>query len=211
MADQSGLVLGFSQKRETLNLAALADHPIEVLQRRAGGTAVLVGPHLLDLDVLLPAGHPLILADIVESYRWFGQAWVETLRHFDVEARIVMPDEANAQRARLKQPETRVYESLMRRACYGSISSYEVLVDTRKIVGLDMIRRRSGSLLQAGLLLHWETDTLARLLGHTDEEQQLLREGLHERAIGIDSLVGRVIHPEEIIEAFEQVIFTMQA
>lgn len=211
MAEPAGLVLGFSQKDEVLNQVAVAKYQLPIYHRRAGGTAVLVGPHLLSLDVVLPAGHPLILPDVVESYRWFGEAWVETLLQLGIETRIVPVQEARAQRLLLKQADTRERESLLYRACYGTLSPYEVVAGQRKVVGLDMIRRGVGTLLQAGLLLHWETDTLAQLLGHTLEEQAILREGLVERAIGIDTLAGRVVSVEEIIAAFEQVILGMFA
>jgi len=78
------------------------------------------------------------------------------------------------------------------------------------VVGFDMIRRRVGSLLQAGVLLHWQTETLAQLLCHTPEEQVLLREGLYQRAVGLDTLAGHVIGAQEVITAFEQVIFAME-
>lgn len=206
VAQRIGLVLGFSQKHGVLNPEALAHHAIPIYHRRAGGTAVLVGPHLLSLDVVLPAGHPLILADIVESYRWFGEAWVAALNELGMQTRTIPPDEAHAQRALLKQLETRVRESLLHRACYGTLSSYEVVSGQRKVVGLDMIRRRSGSLLQAGVLLQWENELLAQLLGHTQEEQAILREGLPERAVGLDMLAGRVVEAEEVIAAFERVV-----
>jgi lipoate-protein ligase A len=148
----------------------------------------------------------LILADIVESYRWFGEAWVAALNELGIQTRTIPPDEAHAQRALLKQPETRVRESLLHRACYGTLSSYEVVSGQRKVVGLDMIRRRSGSLLQAGVLLQWENELLAQLLGHTQEEQAILREGLPERAVGLDTLAGRVVKAEEVIAAFERVV-----
>jgi lipoate-protein ligase A len=206
MAQVPALVLGFSQKPDILNQAALETLKLPIYHRRAGGTAVLVGPTLLSLDVVLPVGHPLTLPDIVESYRWFGEAWVAALAQLNVEARIVTPTEAHALRIRLKLPETRSYESLLNRACYGTLSSYEVVVGQRKIVGLDMIRRRHGSLLQAGVLLHWDSKTLAQLLGHTEEEQELLRSGLPERAVGLDSLTGYAANVHEIIAAFEQVV-----
>lgn len=206
LAQVPALVLGFSQKTDVLNEAALADQQIPIYHRRAGGTAVLVGPTLLSLDVVLPVGHPLMLADIVESYRWFGEAWVAALAQFGVEARIVTPTEAHALRARLKQPETRAYEILMNRACYGTLSSYEVVVGQRKIVGLDMIRRRHGSLLQAGVLLQWDSELLARLLGHTEAEQECLRNGLLERAVGLDSLTDQPVNIQEVIAAFEQAV-----
>jgi len=206
-AAREGLVLGFSQKPAVLNQAALADLSLPVYHRRAGGTAVLVGPRLLGLDVILPSDHPLVLPDLVESYRWLGEAWVAALRLLGVETRVVSPGEAHEQRALLKQPETREREEILRRACYGSLSSYEVVAGRSKVVGLDMIRRRNGSLLQAGVLLHWETDQLALILGHTPEEQAILREGLRERAVGLDTLAGRNVSPDEVIHAFEKVIF----
>ncbi len=207
-ADPPGLVLGFSQKQAVLNQAARVAHAMSIYQRRAGGTAVLVGPHLLSLDVVLPAGHPLILADIVESYHWFGEAWVEALRQLGVQTRIVLPQEAHLQRLLLKRAETQQREAILRRACYGALSTYEVVAGQRKVVGLDMLRRRAGSVLQAGVLLQWETEALAQLLGHTPEEQALLREGLHERAVGLDTLAGRLVDAQEVITAFERVLFS---
>jgi lipoate-protein ligase A len=206
IADPTGLVLGFSQKHSVLNPSAATSLPI--YHRRAGGTAVLVGPHLLSLDVILPAGHILIHSDIVESYRWFGEAWVTTLRQFGIQARTVSPTEAHAQRALRKDPGSSAYELLMYRACYGSLSAYEVVVGQRKVVGFDMIRRRVGTLLQAGVVLHWDTTLLAYLLGHTEEEQSLLYHGLQERAVGLDALAGRVISATEVIDAFEQIIIS---
>ena len=51
-AEPVGLVMGYSQKHAILNPAALAAQQIPVYHRRAGGTAVLVGPQLLSLDVV---------------------------------------------------------------------------------------------------------------------------------------------------------------
>ena len=208
-AESQGLVLGFSQKESILNQAALNIQPIPLYHRRAGGTAVLVGPELLSLDVILPAGHPLILADIVESYRWFGDVWVKTLRSLGVETRLVSPQEAHAQRTLLKQEATRNREAILSRACFGSLSSFEVIANERKVVGLDMIRRRKGSLLQAGVLLKWNPELLVELLGHSPEEQAILRERLPERAAGLDILAGRTISAMEVIPAFGEALSTM--
>ena len=209
MAQSPGLVLGFSQKPSVLNQETVSQRSLPIYHRRAGGTAVLVGPHLLSLDVVLPANHPLILPDIVKSYCWFGEAWVQALLTLGIETHIVPPDEAHKQRHLLTQPETSKREALLRRACYGSLSPYEVVAGQRKVVGLDMIRRRVGTLLQAGVLLSWESETLAQFLGHTAEEQDILREGLPERAIGLDTLAGRNISAAEVIAAFENVLSVM--
>jgi lipoate-protein ligase A len=208
-AESAGLVLGFSQKQGILNPATVITQQLPIYHRRAGGAAVLVGSGLLSLDVILPAVHPLILPDIVESYRWLGTVWVKVLGNFGVETRLVSPQETQAQRALLKQEASRKGESILSRACFGSLSSYEVIAEKRKVVGLDMIRRRTGSLLQAGLLLKWDIEPLVELLGHTTEEQTILRKGLPERAVGLDTLAGRTISAMEVISAFDEVLSTM--
>jgi lipoate---protein ligase len=210
-AQPEGLVLGFSQRPTILNAQALEQHPLPIYHRRAGGTAVLVGPHLLGLDVMLPAGHPLILPDLVESYRWLGETWVATLWELGIETRVVTPAEAHAQRDLLKQAATREREAILRRACYGSLSPYEVVTTSGnlKVVGLDMIRRRAGTLLQAGVLLHWDTEMLAALLGHTQEEQAILQEGLPQRAVGLDVQAGREVSARMVVEGFERILGTM--
>jgi lipoate-protein ligase A len=206
IARPAGLVLGFSQRADVLNAEHVATMDIPIYHRRAGGTAVLVGPTLLSLDVVLPTGHPYILDDLVESYRWFGEHWVAALQLLHIPTRIVPPGEAHAQRDLRKQPATRTYELLMNRACYGSLSPYEVVDGQRKVVGFDMIRRRAGTLLQAGVLLHWEPAILAKLLAHDSQEMQLLAQGLRQRAVGLDTLGGRVISSHEVIAAFEEIL-----
>jgi lipoate---protein ligase len=205
-AEPDALVLGFSQKETIVNSQAIAEQRIPLYHRRAGGTAVLVGTHLLGLDVVLAADHPLVLTDIVESYRWFGETWVQALRLLGIETHVVLPAEAH-RRIRSKHTEDDQAEMVLRRACYASNSSYEVVVGQRKVVGLDMVRRRNGSLLQAGVLLRWESAQLASLLGHTPQEQALLRAGLPQRAIGLDSLAARNITAGEVVQAFEAVLF----
>lgn len=205
-ADPAGVVLGFSQKATILNAQTLNELRLPAYHRRAGGTAVLVGPHLLALDVVLPAEHRLVLADVVESYRWFGETWVRALRLLNVETRVVPPAEAHAQRDLAKQESMRARESVLRRACYASNSPYEVVVGERKVVGLDMIRRRQGSLLQAGVLLSWESATLAHLLGYTPAEQELLRTELPKRAVGLDELTQRAVTVQEVMQAFERAL-----
>jgi lipoate-protein ligase A len=139
----------------------------------------------------------------VESYRWFGETWVHALRLLGIETRVITPDEAHAARLLARQDETREHEAILRRACYASNSSYEVVVGQRKIVGLDMIRRRNGSLLQAGILLSWRSSRLADLLGHTPTEQTLLHRELPARAVGLDELARRPVSVQEIMLAFE--------
>src|SRR5260370_31750135 len=90
-ADPAGLVLGFSQKQDILNPAALAAQQLPIYHRRAGGSAVMVGPGFLRLGVMLPANHSLGLPDIVVSYRWLVEAWAAAPPRPRVYARPVAP------------------------------------------------------------------------------------------------------------------------
>jgi lipoate-protein ligase A len=206
IARPAALVLGLGEKISDLNLAACQQAGLLIYRRAAGGTAVLVGDGLLSLDVILPPGHPLAGRDVVEAYRWFGELWAETLQALGLPARTVPPAEARAPRTSSSLAQAGRLEQLARQSCYGAVSSYEVVVIGRKVVGLDQVRRRVGFLFQAGLLLHWDAKQLSSLLAAQPEERPLLSAALHARAVGLDALLGRAVAPNEIITRFEQLL-----
>ncbi|MRV71177.1 lipoate--protein ligase [Duganella sp. FT92W] len=143
-----GVVLGCAQRRlYELGPALPADgSAITVIPRMAGGGAVLTGPWMLSASVLLPYGHPLLSSSLVDSYRWLGEVFASVLRGQGFTCHAATPAEA----ARLQ--EQRGSDDLDW-ACYGGYSPWEVVAGGRKLVGLAQVRRRTGVLLAAGLLL----------------------------------------------------------
>ena len=95
----------------------------------------------------------------------------------------------------------------MRRACYGGVSPYEVLVGTSKIVGLAQVRRRYGALLQAGVYLHWEPERLVALLAATPAERVELLSALQPRACGLFDTAGSGSGFGDVVQAWEQALF----
>src|SRR5688500_4012873 len=73
------LILGIGQPETQLNAGAAREDGIPIVKRSSGGAAVFAGPHLTALDVALPATSPLAIPDVVESYRWLGEAFLEAL------------------------------------------------------------------------------------------------------------------------------------
>jgi lipoate-protein ligase A len=211
IAERPALIRGVFQPPEEINTAACARHGIPVIRRRSGGTAVLVGPRFLSLDIALPPGHPLAPPDVTAAYRWLGVAWLTTLQGLGVrEARLVTVEEV---RAHPYQPVRHPVagapvsnEALARRACFGALSPYEVAVGPRKLVGLSQVRRRPGVLFQVGLPLVWEADLLAELLAHDTTEQARLQTLLRARALGLADLMDPVPLAAEIMAAFEAVV-----
>jgi lipoate---protein ligase len=175
------LVLGRSAREPVPDAAALARHGVVLTRRRSGGGPVLWDAGLLSLDVVLPPGDPRATADVTAGYRWLGEAVAEGLGALGIAAEAV-----GLARARTLAARTDPVSIRAARACFGGVSPFEVLApDGRKVAGLAQARRRTGTLLQCGVLLAADTDLLAELLEPDPEEQVLLAEALGRRMAGI--------------------------
>jgi lipoate-protein ligase A len=154
---------------------------IEVLDRRAGGGAVLVDEHMLCGAICLPIG--MVSSDLTESYRWTA----DHLRRV-VSGRTVDVEEARADVAALRARDDPVSKLLLT-CCYGALSPYEIVdAKARKLVGLAQIRRRHAALFQFGILLR-DQSPLADLLNVPDESiREQLRAELQRRTVGLNVL-----------------------
>lgn len=157
LTQRPALVLGRAAGRPPVDLQAARDAGVSVVRRSSGGGPVLWDTGLVALDVILPPGHRLAPPDVVEAYRWLGDAVARALRSLGL-PRVTVVGIAEA-RAASRSPGPAAA------ACYGGISPFEVLVDGRKVLGLSQARRRPGTLLQAGVLLTVDGPLTARLMG----------------------------------------------
>lgn len=181
------LVLGRSADDTAAVEEAAWDEGLAVERRSSGGGPVLWDAGLLALDVVLPTGHPLAAHDVVEGYRWLGEALARGLRA------LRLPDVEVVEVPRAREAAPRAADV----ACFGGLSPYEVLAAGRKVVGLSQTRRRQGTLLQAGILLDFDAGLLARVLGGGDPlaaDLAAAAAGLRELAPGIgpDDVAGAV-------------------
>ncbi len=141
------VVLGCSQRRLFESLAARPPAGAgELLLRRAGGGAVLVGPWMVGVSAALPPDHTLVRSGPVGSYRWLGEGLARVLQHFGVAARALSPEELPRRAAAPSGPD-------LRWACFAGLSPWEAVAGGRKITGLAQVRRRTGVLLVAGVLV----------------------------------------------------------
>lgn len=191
--DAPTLLLGPGQKG--LDVSAALRAGVAVVRRQAGGTAVYAGPGVLGQDVFLPAGHSMVSCDVVETYRWLGETWQDALRSLGVPSRLVSVAEA---RARHPPPAD------VAMACFGSFSPYEVAVDGRKLVGLAQVRRANGTLLQAGIHLRFEPETLAGLLPGSRKDHLARR--LRASAIGLQEVLPAHARLDDVMIAVNRSI-----
>lgn len=117
-----------------------------VTQRRSGGGAVLAGPWMLGLNLLLAAEHPRAALSHVQAFSWFGRCWQQALADLGTTTRLATPD-------KFQQHQCLVQQHALDWVCFAGISHGELLDDAgRKVLGLAQYRGRWGTLLSAGLL-----------------------------------------------------------
>jgi lipoate-protein ligase A len=184
--ESPAVVLGRSQRAQLPALAAASGLPL--LVRSSGGGPVLVGPWMLGLSAALPADHALAGAGPVDGYRWLGEGIAHALRDIGLADAVALAPQV----VRACAP-----DPTLAWACFGGLSPWEVVVDGRKVVGLAQVRRRTGVLVVAGVLLEdppWEQ--LCAALGQPPEHAAALRRatmGCAERLGRPAQLLGQAV------------------
>ena len=139
MYRSTAVVLGCAQRITEQDRLRATAAGIDLLVRQSGGGAVLTGPWLLGASVALPPSHPFATMTLPSSYRWLGRACVRWLGGMGIVGQS-LPAHAEADGP---QPW----------ACFGRTASWEVKCAGRKIAGFAQVRRRSGVVFNAGVLL----------------------------------------------------------
>jgi lipoate---protein ligase len=191
------IVLGRGQRPSPDLVERAGREHLPLVGRASGGGAVIAGPWMLSLTLLLPAAHAIARASLPAGYHAVGAACHRALAQFGFTTRIAT-DPSPASRRNGADP--------LDWACFASVSHGELLAGgARKIVGIAQVRRRDVVAVCMGVLLSrpdWAT--LVRVwLGHADEA---CARGLDERTASCD----RVAHADDVppidalAAAFEQ-------
>lgn len=189
------IVLGCSQRalHECLS-SAPGRLPLAVLLRESGGGAVLAGPGLVSVSVVLPLEHAWLGPGLLESYRRLGQLHAEALAEWGVAAEALAPAQVALRQAALAAGGGPALDW----ACFGKLSPWEVAdAQGRKLVGLAQRRRQNGVLLVAGTLVappDWRL--LCDVLGRPQDAAVL-----HQRTVSCAQLRGQALSPESWAEA----------
>lgn len=188
-----GVVFGCAQAALLSEAARAARTHCELVQRRAGGGAVLTGPWMLSSSVVLPPDHRLLAGGTVASYRWLGVLHAGLLRDLGIPAHALAPEQLKARPA----------DPALAWACFGGLSPWEVIADGRKLVGLAQVRGRHGVLLTTGTLL-WRPDwaLLCRALDRPATDVTRLDAATTSCA----ELLGARIHIETLAEGLRQML-----
>lgn len=189
------VVLGCSQRTQHVAVQARLPTGLAVLDRPSGGGAVLTGPWLVSVSVVLPHGHAWVRGGLPDSYRQLGLLHADVLADLGVVAQALPPSAVAPANARMGP--------MVNWACYGSLAPWE-LVDTqgRKLVGLAQRRQRNGILLVAGTLVSappWSL--LCEAMGNPQDAPVLQR-----RTVSCDALAVSPCTPQALAAALQQAL-----
>lgn len=143
LVETPAIIFGCSQKALHEHALRAASSTCDLMIRRAGGGAVLTGPWMLTVSVVLPLDDPRLKSGFVELYRWFGELHAQALRQLDVPAEAISPGRRDSLPA----------DPALDWACFANLSPWELLAGGRKIVGLAQFHGRNGVLLTSGTLV----------------------------------------------------------
>ena len=146
------IVLGCAQRSLRSAIEKRTAGTIDIVDRDSGGGAVLTGPWLVGVSVVLPHGHALLGRNLGDSYRGLAELHVSALETFGVPAKAWVPSGLIT----VPVPDGAVLDW----ACFSKLSPWEVIsTGGRKLVGLAQKRNQHGVLLVAGTLIgavDWE-------------------------------------------------------
>jgi lipoate-protein ligase A len=150
-ADAPTLVLGSSQRLDSVDSEAAGRQGIDIVRRRSGGGGVLLLPEeFVWLDLEIPATDELWSDDVGRSMWWVGELWRAALA--DVEPGAV------------------VYHGHLLRTrwssdiCFAGTGPGEVMVDAAKLVGISQRRTRLAARFQTMVHLQWRPGIVASLV-----------------------------------------------
>jgi len=153
-ADAATLVLGSSQRDESVDAEAATRQHIDVVRRRSGGGGVLLCPgEFVWLDLEIPESDELWSDDVGRSMWWVGELWRTALAEYEPTATV--------HRGRLLR--TRWSDDV----CFAGTGPGEVLVGAAKLVGISQRRTRDAARFQTMVHLTWRPDVVASLVSET--------------------------------------------
>ncbi len=141
--DPAAVSIGRFQKiEEAVNAAACKQRGIDIVRRITGGRAVLHHRELT-YSIIARTDDPLFPTNVLGTYKLIAAGLLRGLRNLGIPAEMVSRSNRHASLVKMgaKDP-----------ACFSSPSWYEILANSRKIIGSAQ-RRLSGAFLQHGSIL----------------------------------------------------------
>jgi lipoyl(octanoyl) transferase len=185
------LSLGYGQRASDADLDRIDAMGWQMVRRPTGGRAILHTDELT-YSVSLPADHPLVEGDVVQSYRRISEALLVALK--------LLGAQPQAERA--------THGGSNGAVCFETPSHYEITVEGRKLIGSAQVRRKdhNGGVLQHGTLpLHGDIARICDALAYTNaDEREDAKAQVRARALTLENALGYTVAWEDVAAAVVQ-------
>jgi len=188
--DPPTLTLGYFQKAaKTVDLERCTELGIDVVRRLTGGRAVLHDKELT-YSLIMGKNSREVPESVTQSYKILSKGLLLGLRYLGIPATMSKPARSNGQMSTSG-------------ACFDALSSYELEVGGKKIVGSAQARR-FGAILQHGSVMNdLSVDTLFAVLREDDpKRKESAKERFLEKATSIRHVTGSAVSWEDLSSAF---------
>lgn len=150
LGDRQTLVLGSRQDVQIVNQASCRERGIDVVKRRSGGGAVLVGAHdLVWIDVIMPREHPGWSEDVGRSFQWIGERLLAALAQLGAAGTVHSGPMVKTEWSDL--------------ICFAGLGPGEITVDGKKMAGISQRRTRHAARFQIAVLKRWDPAAMLEL------------------------------------------------
>lgn len=189
--DPATLSIGYFQKAyEEVDFDGLKKYNVGFVRRATGGRAVLHDEEIT-YSIILKEDFKNMPKSVTESYRILSQPLLEGLIKMGLNAQMTKP-----LTKRLEHTTS---------ACFDAPSSYEIIVNNKKIIGSAQ-KRFYGVILQHGSIPYkLDVDKLFDCLKFENErKRQVLKKYFELKATSIFSELGKTLTWEEMTDIFKK-------
>lgn len=184
------LTLGYFQKAaKTVDFERCAELGIDVVRRLTGGRSVL-HDNELTYSLIMGKDSKELPESVTQSYKVLSEGLLLGLRYLDIPAAMSRPAQSHGHKSTSG-------------ACFDALSSYELEVEGKKIVGSAQARR-FGALLQHGSVMNdLSVDTLFDVLREDDPtRKEEARKDFLKKATSIKHVTGATMSWDKLSSAF---------
>lgn len=188
--ERPSLTVGHFQNVErTINLNGIKKHHCDFVRRLTGGSAVLHDDELT-YSIVVSEAHPKIPQSINDAYYVLAKGLLEGYKELGIDADFAVPEQD-----RLRERSA---------VCFEIPSSYEMIVDGKKISG-NAQTRKHGVLLQHGSIpMSFNSEMLFDLFNFSNDSiRKRQREAFIKKATSINEITQKEHTYEQLQNAFE--------
>jgi lipoate-protein ligase A len=177
---------------------------VDVVRRPTGGRAVL-HDNEVTYSLIISEDDPLLPPDLRDSFYLATEGIVKGLAILGIEAEIQgrqwTGGLAKAYRSELRG-EREADQTVQSGACFDSPSWYEVVADSKKLVGSAQARLKGVFLQHGSILITLDADKVCRVLRYDSlDAKDRASSQLLEHATSIDAILGHSVSFREVEEA----------